>query len=1194
MIRLPAALLSALLLLPAAGGEPSNPFIDAYLGSAERYREAGEIENARAAVQRVLERDDTHLTALRLLAELSVELGDNDTATHAYHRWLKIVESAARRPVSGAALREVRETLLLIDPRANDFVTLSESYIKDLLKLAKQYRKQKNFHSALAVYRQVLGIDSRQAAALKEIRNIRRTGGSDLAEEDIYAGADATFGVSQEWIDAENAKHLTWATAWEKDGEHYRYKTDAGFVVLQTSAIAMEQMNRFYRQFFRYKLDGGPTPKISVHVFKSRDEYLELGQGPPVEWSGGHFTGSAVETYIGGTSGKETIRQMYGTLFHEAAHQFVSLTGKGGVPGWLNEAYASFFEGCTILSNGTVKWNQVANHRLFPLASRMDAGWMSSPTDGVRDDQGEWATPSTAPTFRILVEGKYQWGPPWYAPTWGVVYFLYNYRDEEGRPIWRDALHEYYLSGARGRPDPAAHFESIVLAVPDSPVRTIDELDPIWRAWMLELRDIQQGKKKAKKSNLDHGDAALARGDTDMATEFFEEAYQHYREDPEVLWKLAAVLEEQKDEDRALALYGEFAREMELRGLVDDPRYSTALEKIEELDPLFRRATRLKENLEASGLELAQSYHERGMPLMALEVARRMSADFSMPSALDFYERVARETGRSLARWRLAYNEFDLTGWSGGEGYQPYGKEIRAHIQDDPTVERPEGDIFTQELAYDTAFEADYSLEAEMRFEGVDRSMLGLCFGRKDSDNLHAVILHQSGSLDISTKAGAVWSVRDHREIRKTDDWRKLRIDVVDSTVDVYLDGRYIRSLVMPSRESLRGGFGLIAGEGGALFREIRVLARDPRDPASRIERELALLRVAEDESLREPGTFTGFQPPELAVRRWIQGEATTLAALRGRPILLLFWTPGQDMQIPTAPYYRHLHDLYGSLGLEFVVVLSNEMPIQGAERYLKENPLPGMRIAIDSGRKTYLAYNLKRDGWGLPRILLIDVDGTVCWEGDPGLRLHVGWEPDMQTYLDAPLADLVSSRHLAELVELLPRLDRLDGLLRNGELLSALDSLAPLRELQAAWHPGIKRAQKVGEALERARTELPQVAVGQAAAGYPRTAELLLQWYRASFGPYPPIDPEPAALLKDGVLAWEKCLQAEALLEKGNPLEAEALLRQAAHRSPTPELAQALARLQEALSSHERFRDTLQALEQECVDRCLAVLGLH
>ena len=115
----------------------------------------------------------------------------------------------------------------------------------------------------------------------------------------------------------------------------------------------------------------GGSSRIDLNIFKTRDEYLELGIGPPVEWSGGHFTGGAVETYVEGG-----FANMVGTLFHEAAHQFVSLATSAS--GWLNEGLASFFEGCRILPNGTVIMNMPANHRLFPLVgahgARLDGG----------------------------------------------------------------------------------------------------------------------------------------------------------------------------------------------------------------------------------------------------------------------------------------------------------------------------------------------------------------------------------------------------------------------------------------------------------------------------------------------------------------------------------------------------------------------------------------------------------------------------------------------------------------------------------------------------------------------------------------------------------------------------------------------------------------------------------------------------
>ncbi|MCH2112638.1 MAG: hypothetical protein MK213_07250, partial [Planctomycetes bacterium] len=764
-------------------------------------------------------------------------------------------------------------------------------------------------------------------------------------------------------------------------------------------------------------------------------------------------------------------------LFHEAAHQFVSLTGKGGIPGWLNEAYASFFEGTTILSNGSVRWNQVPNHRLFPLASRMEKGWMASGRDASPDAEGNWTSPEGAPTFRIVVTGDYQWGPPWYAPTWGVVYFLYNYRDEKtGEPVYREALHNYYLSGARGRPDPIGHFEEIVLqGAPLSPVENIDALNDIWERWILNLRDIQLGKKKSGKSNAEYGDLAMERGDSSAALGFYEEAYLHMSEDPEVVWKLATALEKSKELDRALALYVQFARELELRGLSEeDERYPVAIEKMARLDPLFRRQEKLKKTVQEEGMALARSYRDRGMPSMAMEISRLMSANFSMPEALNLYAEVARSTGKSLAKWKIAYNEFDLEGWSGSQAYRAYGKMIEAAVVNDPTIVTAEGQFQTQELACDVTFDADFSLEAEMRF-GEDASLMGLCFGRKDSQNFNAVVLHPKGYLDISTQNGGSWLMRDHRSARLSMDWHTLRIDVVQDLLDVYLDGNYVRSLQMPSRENVRGGFGLITGTGSAYFQNIRLLARDPHDPAARIERELAMERVASGETQRQPGNFSGIEPPALTLGDIIQGPAHSLESLKGRPSAIVFWAPYQDKLIPTTAYYVHLANKWNELGIQFQVVVSGQHLRSEVEAWLEKHPMKDLPIAMDGNFKTYQDYCLSAEGYGLPRLILLDVDGTVAWEGDPGFRLGQGWHPgDSDTFFDGALANLVEQRHLRKLVELTPLLESSRKAFDRGMIRKAIETIKPLAELDASWATEVRQARNLLAEIESAGNQLP------------------------------------------------------------------------------------------------------------------------
>ncbi|MEO6596951.1 MAG: hypothetical protein ABIP94_19570, partial [Planctomycetota bacterium] len=571
MLRHLGLALLAVLFVPGAAPaqDPPASFVGAYLDEARGLLAAGDLAGARAAVDRALERDAKSLPALQLRAEIAQQLKDADGAVHTWHRWLEVFNARADRKAQDQARTAQRKaTLAQLTPLDNEALTwgkLLDQYVTGLLDIGKQYRGKKDWLGALDVYEHLLIVAPDHTDGLAAIQQIRSTGGREVAVEDVYAGADPTAGLSEAELAKLDAEHSDWDKAFTDKTENYRYRTNAGFLVLKTSAIAMEQMNGFYRRFFHFMEDGGKTPAIEIRIFKNRDEYLKLGRTPQ-PWSAGHFIGDAVETYAGGVSGKESVRDMYQTLFHEAAHQFVSMTGPM-VPGWLNEAYASFFEGCVILSNGAVKWNRVPPGRLFPLAQRLENGWMDGPGDGPSPG-GEWTEPRQAPTFRTIVEGRYQWGPPWYAPTWGVVYFLYNYRQADGRTVYRDVLHTFYLSFKRGQPkDPAANFEEIVLrSAKLSPVQTLAELDPIWRDWILQLRDRETGKLEVGDELLRFAKASLERGDKDMALEFLEEARERRPDDAEVLWQLASLLETLKKKSQAAARYREFRRALEVRG----------------------------------------------------------------------------------------------------------------------------------------------------------------------------------------------------------------------------------------------------------------------------------------------------------------------------------------------------------------------------------------------------------------------------------------------------------------------------------------------------------------------------------------------------------------------------------------------------------------------------------------------------
>ena len=995
--------------LAAQADSPPTGFVTAYLAEARGKLAEGDAAAARAACARALERDWNSLEALQLLAEIATRQADLDTAVHSWHRWLDVHDTRNRKSTPERKL--VHLQLEPIDSEAKTWEKLQSQYVRGLLDLGKQYRSKRDLLGAIDIYLHVLSIAPGNPDAGAAIQQIRTTGGKEVAVEDVYGGTDPTGGMAEDELAAMDREHVAWDKAYTDESDNYRYRTNAGYLVLKTSRIAMEQMNMFYRRFFRFMEDGGNTPKIEIRIFKNRDEYLKFGAGPPAEWSAGHFIGSAVETYAGGVTGKESVRSMYGTLFHEAAHQFVSLTGPM-VPGWLNEAYASFFEGCVILSNGQVKWNRVPPGRLFPLAKRMEGGWMRDIGEAGPDESGQYGSPTGAPPFRMIVESQYRWGPPWYAPTWGVVYFLYNYRADDGRTVYRDALHAYYTSYKRGRPkDAVAHFEEIVLAgAPLSPVQKIDALDPIWKAWILRLRDIETGKIAVGDELMRWARAALERDDNALALEFLEEARERTPADAEVLWQLASVLaSEKKRRGEAAARLREFRRALEARGETDDPRHAEAHALITRLDPLVKRYRAMKQKLATEGLALAKSYEARELPTMALEIARRMTARYSVPAAMAYYAELAARTGVSLARWRVAYDERSLNGWSGADrAFQAYGKNIRAEVA-------REGDrMVTRELTADVTFDADFSLSAEMQVP-VDNAglpegdLVGLCFGRKGDQRYHAVLLHPKGYLDISTNQGGVWTVHDHRSIPVGTSWHELRIDVTGSELDVYFDGLYVRSLQFADAAVVRGAFGLLCGPGKGTFRNVRILGRDAFDPAARIEREIAMQQVMADPQKRTPGTFSGFVPPEFGALQFVQGEAVTLGALRDRPVMLVFWSPRVDKIIPCLSWLRHAIARSREQGLAVVVLCDAATGAGELQSYLATAPLDDATIAIDGSGRTYDAFFLKPGFFGMPRVLLIDEQGLVVFEGDPGLRKGEAWQPkDGPTYVDAALDKLL------------------------------------------------------------------------------------------------------------------------------------------------------------------------------------------
>lgn len=135
-----------------------------------------------------------------------------------------------------------------------------------------------------------------------------------------------------------------------------------------------------------------------------------------------------------------------------------------------------------------------------------------------------------------------------------------------------------------------------------------------------------------------------------------------------------------------------------------------------------------------------------------------------------------------------------------------------------------------------------------------------------------------------------------------------------------------------------------------------------------------------------EPGAgLVGRPAPEWQAEHWINSEPLTLESLRGRVVLVRFWTaPGCPFCRATAPSLNTFHERYGDDGLTVVGLYHHKArsPLDPADvaRYAEgfgfEFP-----VAIDVGWRTLSRWWLDgRDrGWTSVSFLL-DREGVVRW----------------------------------------------------------------------------------------------------------------------------------------------------------------------------------------------------------------------
>jgi thiol-disulfide isomerase/thioredoxin len=147
-----------------------------------------------------------------------------------------------------------------------------------------------------------------------------------------------------------------------------------------------------------------------------------------------------------------------------------------------------------------------------------------------------------------------------------------------------------------------------------------------------------------------------------------------------------------------------------------------------------------------------------------------------------------------------------------------------------------------------------------------------------------------------------------------------------------------------------------------------------------------ALLVLASDPAGAGPGSeLIGTRPSELAVTDWLNSPPLTLSQLRGRVVLVRWWTgPECPYCRASAPYLARWNERYAARGLTVIGIYHHKSPepLTNA-RVASLARAYGIRfpVAIDPGWRTLRRWWLDRDERRFTSVsFLLDREGRVRW----------------------------------------------------------------------------------------------------------------------------------------------------------------------------------------------------------------------
>ena len=116
---------------------------------------------------------------------------------------------------------------------------------------------------------------------------------------------------------------------------------------------------------------------------------------------------------------------------------------------------------------------------------------------------------------------------------------------------------------------------------------------------------------------------------------------------------------------------------------------------------------------------------------------------------------------------------------------------------------------------------------------------------------------------------------------------------------------------------------------------------------------------------------------PEVTAEKWLNSDPLSRDDLRGRVVLVEFWTFACWICKNVEPYVKQWHERYADDGLVVVAVhtpeLSHERDLDNVRKYVDERSI-GYPVAVDNDFSTWKAFG----NWAWPTLYLIDQQGVI------------------------------------------------------------------------------------------------------------------------------------------------------------------------------------------------------------------------